>query len=562
MYDRLGPPAESFNCVITNTGRDSASFMIVDNGRTFLSDTSFIPRLIVHEFVHGWKGRFLFTSDQNWEYDDALSGFEEATAEGMAFEIIHEYVRSYPDDSATLQLLDSKPYQYWSHKTTCYDAIKYKRCTGAGSFWVCDGMECDRYSIAATTFQLMVKEEPDAYRKIMQSYYGKINNDPDWRVNRKDLLGMWAAAVPRINGLSTEAYLDTIPVFQGHQLDEGIYVLSEVRPYGSSGDQQFSISYVTPDGATWAARKDEPAHYPDWTNWFIPTDGGWAYLDIQGQPFAYTVRDSLGGNTLSGTRITSDEREGSGMPVGLGWCMVDELNMANFEIGLYSNTVVFSNYIPHDPGAEESLYFLGYGGLNQNASDEYVIMVGVDGVSSGNVAITLDGVQHTRPVTNGAAVFRSRTWAFDMEGRFPIVVTNSNGLSNTYYRTLIEAGTIHNYFQHQFIIVDRDFDGIEDAVDSQVGLTQDCNGNGDLVGGSAVDDRGQCVAGNTGRAASTDVNGDGSPNLHDAIAERQVLSEADTNASVPGTDQGGSGDQKVGLQSASCFLQTIMGMRQ
>ena len=30
------------------------------------------------------------------------------------------------------------------------------------------------------------------------------------------------------------------------------------------------------------------------------------------------------------------------------------------------------------------------------------------------------------------------------------------------YRTLIEAGTLHDFFQHQFIIVDADFNGVED----------------------------------------------------------------------------------------------------
>ena len=133
LYEYLGPPAETLN-VFIDYSRHS-DFVVLDGGRTLLTDASFIPRLIVHEFVHAWKGRYTVTSDENWVYDDSLSGFEEATAEGMAFEIIHEYVRSYPDDPATIQLLEGRPSQYWSSGTTHYDAIKHIRWTGAGDFW-------------------------------------------------------------------------------------------------------------------------------------------------------------------------------------------------------------------------------------------------------------------------------------------------------------------------------------------------------------------------------------------------------------------------------------------
>ena len=107
FYEHLGHPAETLN-VFFDYSRDSYEFLVIDGGRTLLTDASFIPRLIVHELVHAWKGRYTITSDENWEYDDSLSGFEEATAEGMAFEIIHEYVRSYPDDLATIQLLEGR----------------------------------------------------------------------------------------------------------------------------------------------------------------------------------------------------------------------------------------------------------------------------------------------------------------------------------------------------------------------------------------------------------------------------------------------------------------------
>ena len=89
-------------------------------------------------------------------------------------------------------------------------------------------------------------------------------------------------------------------------------------------------------------------------------------------------------------------------------------------------------------------------------------MSGVDGVPEGTAEITIDGEAHTAPIGNGVAVFRSTEWRFDMQGRFPITITDAKSVSRSYYRILIEAGTVHDYFQHQFIIVDTNFDGIED----------------------------------------------------------------------------------------------------
>jgi len=466
LYDKLGPPAESFNCVITNMGESSGYFMITNGGRKFLSDTDFIPRLIVHEFVHAWKGSYIFTSNENWEYDDALSGFEEGVAEGMAFEIIHEYVRSYPNDSATLQLLDWRPYQYWSSRTTFYDSIKYNRWTGAGDFWTHTDGPTSRYSIAATTFQFMMKENQNAYKEIMQHYFAKITEDPLWRSNREDILDIWSQSVPSINGIPTKIYINAIPVFQGHKLNEGMYILNTVRPYGITGDQQFATSYVLPDGQVWwGALKTimESYNIPSWVNYYDtdPPDN-YYYINTQDQPFTVAITNTMGDSiTQIATRsnlLTSGEWN-----LGFGWKMVEDADMENLPLGLYKETVTFNNYIQYDPGAQEDFYVFGYSGLNQDRENDYVIMMGIDGVVDGFVTLLVDSIEYTEPIINGAAIFRSQAWPFDLEGKVNITITDAEQNQHTYYRTLLEAGTLHSYFQTQFIIIDKNFDGVEDV---------------------------------------------------------------------------------------------------
>ena len=272
FYEHLGPPAETLN-VFIDYSQDS-DFVVLDGGRTVLTDASFIPRLIVHELVHAWKGRYSITSNENWEYDDSLSGFEEATAEGMAFEIIHEYVRSYPDDPATIQLLEGRPSQYWSSGTTHYDAIKNLRWTGAGDFWNPLSGAPLRYDIAATTFQMIIRENPSFMREFMSLYYETIRSDPDWRPNRADVIDMWETLVPELNGYPLGKYLDTLPVFNGRQLDEGAYVLWAIQTYGKTGDQHFALTYAIPGGTLWALSEDELEEVPEWVSTSLGEDEG------------------------------------------------------------------------------------------------------------------------------------------------------------------------------------------------------------------------------------------------------------------------------------------------
>ena len=465
MYKNLGPPAESFNCEITKDENDNDYFMVVNNGRTFLTDGDFIPRLITHEFIHAWKGSYTFSSDQNWEYNESLSGFEEATAEGMAFEIMHEYVRSYPKDYATKKLLDYKPYQYWNNGSTFYDSIRFTPWTGGGDLWTHAGGQKNRYSIVATTFQIMNKEKPDFYRKLMQKYYEKINNNPNWRPNRNDILNLWTEVVPKINGIETEKYINAIPVFQGHKLDEGIYVLNTIRPYGNIGDQQFAISYAIEDGRLeWGIHEDKINYYdlPNWIKYDYGNDN-YFYIDTQNQPFTVKVYNMNKKKIHDKTYYTEYERYSDGTADGFGWKEVKDLAMENFPLGLYREEVIFDNYIKHDSGSREIFYFFGYQDFSQDKNSEYVIMIGLDGINEGRIEIEIEGKSYEEKIQNGVAIFRSNTWPFDLEGKFPIKITNNkNGVSHTYYRTIIEAGTLHNYFQYQFIIIDKDFNGVED----------------------------------------------------------------------------------------------------
>ena len=437
LYEHLGPPAERLDVLIGYVP-DSDRFVAARDGRVILTTGGFAPRAIVHEFAHAWKGKYTLTSGENWRYDDSLSGFEEGTAEGMALEIVHEYVRSYPDDPATNLMLSERTTRYWSRRAAVHDAIKNMRWTGGGDFWNPRHGEDNRYSIAGTTVQMMVRENPRFMKEFMALYYETIRLDPDWRPNRNDLIAIWEALVPELNGYHLREYLDTIPVFNGTRLDEGAYVLEAMEAYGETGDQQFVLAYA--DAA------------------------GWLHIYAQTLTILVEVADAHGREHLTHVSEIEWNRD-SESTTGFGSHRIAALDMQRFPVGLYKETVTFPEYFEHDEGARETYYFFGLKDFDQDRESDYVIMIGVDGVPEGAAEIEILDGTHTTPISNGVAIFRSDQWPFDMQGRFPITITNANGESRTYYRTLIEAGTRDGFFQHQFIIIDTDFDGVEDQFD-------------------------------------------------------------------------------------------------
>lgn len=457
----LGPPTESFDLSF-EFGDRSGSFITLDDGRRIVTDASFIPRLIAHEIIHAWSGSYTITTDENWNYDSALSGFEEGLAEGVAFELIHEYVRSYPGDEASLKLLGWKPYQYWSHATINYDALKFSRYTGAGNFWTDIATAESRYSIAATTVQLLLEQNPYFFRDFRSLFHQKLASDNSWRSNRSDIIDMWATVVPTINGIDLVRYLDALPVFQGYNLDPGLYVLTAIRPYGTIGDQQYAIAYGDgSDTFMFGINDTELALMPDWLKADLGDDG-YYYIDIQDQRVTVNLYHSQQFLDTFDFR-TSDDRKSDGTAAGFGWIMNNDLDMEKFPIGLYREEIEFTDLLVYDSGAKDTAYFFGIDELDQSKED-YVLLVGIDGINTGSVTIEGIGNQlYISSLQNGAAVITSSEWPENLQGEISITVENDAGRQHSYKRTILEAGTLHEYYQHQFIIIDVDFNGVEDA---------------------------------------------------------------------------------------------------
>jgi hypothetical protein len=463
LYEKLGPPAESFNCIIENTG-SMIAFYSTNNGRLMKTNGNLLPTTIVHEFVHAWKGGFPLSAGPQWECTYNLAGFEEGSAQGMSFEIMHEYVKSYPADPVSLAVMGDKIRQYWDIATTCYDLVKKRRYMGGGDMWN-GGLQTDRYCVAGTTFQIMENENPSFYKDFMKKYFEKINADPSFRPTEEGLARLISEVNPHLYGMNTEQYISSLPVFQGHSLDAGMYVINTSSCYGQSSIRSVTASYAHKYGNLfWAIPTSQLSAYdiPSWITLFRTANDS-NYIDIQNQPFSVLVFDNRNQLIKTVNGYTAVARNTDGTPADLGKKQIDDLNQQYLPSGLYKMTVAFDNFTAYDPHATETEYLLGLNGINQDKTNEYIIMIGIAGVENGAVKIELNGVSYSASLSNGLAIFRSNAWPFDLKGQFKIIVTDSStGTSHDYYRTIVEAATPDGYFQQQCLIIDSDFDGIEE----------------------------------------------------------------------------------------------------
>jgi len=480
LNDVLGNPAETFVCTFVNQGFAADSWMAIDHGRTMLCDNTWNPRLLVHELVHVWKGKYCFTNNSgvDWSFSTELSGFEEV-AEGLAYEILHDYVEAYPNDAVSIETLKWNAWGNWAARASIHDVIKHQRYTGAGDFWTDNETVTDRYSIAAMTIQIMQKHDENFFKNMMSRYYDKIESEPDWRPNREDLVELWANELPFINGIDTRAQLNATPVFNGKK-QEGFFPIIQQRPSSQGGDKIIFSSYADASGYFWwdwvTEENVEEQNFPDWIGQFLGDDGFY-YVNVQDQPIVVEVSNIFGEKITSYSGRTGNTKFPDGGPDTLGYVYPQELSPSRFPTGLYKERLEYTNYTPHTDESSETYYFFGYQGFYQN-QDEYALFLGIDSQVARKVSINLGDETHTSALENGCAVFRSKEWTHNMEGVFSIEVTG-NGKTHVYQRTLINAGTPHGYRQQQFLVIDQDFDGIEDLYDSEVvPLTKDDDSSG------------------------------------------------------------------------------------
>ena len=89
MYPLLaiyGPPADSYTVTVVRDLRYSSSNIFLPASDEIRMDDGFYPQLFTHELLHAFRNDHILSSDQNWNFDPTLSGFEESFAQAVSYD--------------------------------------------------------------------------------------------------------------------------------------------------------------------------------------------------------------------------------------------------------------------------------------------------------------------------------------------------------------------------------------------------------------------------------------------------------------------------------------------
>lgn len=481
MYKRLGHPNESFVCEIYRLEKRYGYWTSYGGGRRMEADSSWNPRLFIHELVHGWKGKYKYYGRDyrgSWHANQDLSGFEEASAEGVAYELVDEYIRSYPTDTETQYMLTKKEGTRWSNQTFNYDLIKnlpYTATCGTPDkglgLWSGDGASVyERYAIVGNTYQILLNKNPDFYRLVKEKIQAEVQKNRHWRPSHEKLRSIFESIVPTINGVSTSEYFKTIPVFSEEKLS-GLYPVVRYTEFMSR--QNIFLAYADDyRHEFWWTFGDNELSEANIPNWIAKTKDSYNYYVpvFSEEPFIVNLNTIHGESAFvyeGKTRRTITDS--NPIPRNLGSTSPSSLSFNKFPRGLYRQQIEFTNYTQHSANSKQNYYVMGTKDLvSENKSSELIIYVGIDSQVADSAELQIGNVRIKSDIVNGTAIFRTSSLGKNASGEFTITISSLHE-SHSYVRNLIANGEIYSYERMQkFLIIDRDFDGIEDLYDTQV----------------------------------------------------------------------------------------------
>ena len=474
INDVVGNPAESFVCEFIMNEESSNSWVTYDHGRVIELDSNWNPRLLVHEMIHMWDGKYGFTwSGENREYEDDFSGFAEV-AEGVAYKILHEFVMAYPNHSVSYDTITGGAWKNWSSNAWSFDLYKHQRFTGGGMFWTGDLRAVDyRYSTVAMLVQAILVQNPNFLKDTRRELFDILNEDSTKILNRNEIVSLWARNIETINGIDTTKFLNAMPVLNGRKIDQGFYpIINIVSPVDVdifstyAVDGMFWWHFITPENI-------DSFNVPSWVKHNLNNDDGYYYVDTNDMAFSLNVKNVFD-ESVQSLQSRSDntyQDEEKVIPDTLGEVRIsDEFDVApsSFSQGLYVYNLSYTELASYTEDATEDFYFMGEKDIFQN-EDEYVLTFGVDSKFAEKVIVKIPSSETSfeLPVINGSAILKSSDIPLNWEEVLEIHV-HSNDESFVYQRSLFLAGNSFGEFRQQYLIIDRDFDGLEDLYDEEV----------------------------------------------------------------------------------------------
>ena len=479
MYYRLGNPVKTQVVKFWNRYPTGSGWMTVATTNPMIyTDGSLNYRLIVHELFHAWSGSkgpvYRSTYNRLNKYEVSLTGWEEV-ADGIAQEILIDYIEAYPTDGVSTSLAYKSGNQLFGYREFGTDLIQHKEWTHGGGFQVDGITTLARYGITSNVGRKFMVADEIFYRKFFSKYYAIIEENPEIRFDNESLINLYASITPSLNGVSTKAFLSSIPALRGTKLPNKFHAVARPTDNINANFQVFCGFADNHRGELWwstSIRSKEALSGFGIPSWF-PTfhaDDGYFYADTRNEKYVFTVKNLQDEVVKQVEGQLNDTTRSDGGPSNLSPSYVTGCNLSNFELGLYKANVAFPRFKSvTDDYISEDTYLLGMSGFPFHSSTRHIV-VGIDTTTQlASVSLKINEQVFT-PVQVGenAVIFNIDSVAKNTRGEIEILVTSTQNQSHSFLRTLTLQGVPDRpkYTHNRFVIVDTDFDGVEDMYGS------------------------------------------------------------------------------------------------
>lgn len=270
----IGPPSKNDTVTLIKDARFSGTNIYIPDEHSIHSDFLFLnPRLLVHEVVHAWKGKNILAADENWNYSPKLSGFEESMAEGLAYIIMNEYHKEFPNDTVTNPALYSSPTgsEYEFHNTHQITTEDFWSDTGG------NGIALERYYQGAAAVIKMWIEDPGVFKDFYRSYYSFINRYRNETPSRDLIVSLFERVIGEVEGIDSRTWIDKQRIFD-----------CIIEPGEKIWNRHFQRSYEVPNEYL---SVNQFYYYETFSN-----GSDWAVLDNDTQTFVYYDKNGTPGN--------------------------------------------------------------------------------------------------------------------------------------------------------------------------------------------------------------------------------------------------------------------------
>jgi hypothetical protein len=449
LLDELGVPPDSFIIKISCLNRG-----VYANGTRISVNDDSPPQSFIHEIGHAWK--------YGWKYSFMKSpgvmrryfrGFEEGFAEALVYIALNKFAEAYPTHSLVKEkIVTSRNAQTWRGKVYDFDVALGEPALQGGTFWS-DKFTEYRYENSSGVFTILANQREGVLKDLLRAFYVEAETNPtwDWTRNSNDIFELWEGVIPTINGIDTSDWLSTTGLLNGTPAPQKLYV--------SFIDEKVFVMYPDTQGNFSWKHSTSSFSVQKIPSWF-PTKivSGKVQPNVANLPFNVNVK------TINGESVVSLSKTTIGSSNGL--TSVSEIVPSKLPVGLYRVEVEFPTFANHSSDNKTSSYIIG-GQHTTHPKDKLSVHVGLDMPNVESIKISLGDSVYKTDVTNGLAIFRFDDVGIDHTGMVSISVT-ANGKVNTYKRAVSHFGLGSGERLNQFLIVDTDFDNVEDAFDASV----------------------------------------------------------------------------------------------